>query len=479
MKPVVTLPSLGHHPAKDKDPGGWTRPAQQGEDRRAASATGKLCRGAARVTGRYRWVIIFWTFIIAAVSYLDRNNISIAASSIQKEFALSNVELGVLFSAFAFGYALMQPMAGYVADRFGAHRVIGVAMIWWSAFTVLTAIAPVGMAWSFAFLLAMRILLGVGESVIFPASNRLVAAWIPSNERGFANGLIFAGVGLGGAVAPLLITAIMLVADWRWAFHACAAIGLVLTIVWFWIGGNSPDEHRKVSADELAHIKAGLPPQTRSTGYKWSEIILNRQVLTLTASYFCFGYVAWIFFTWFFKYLSDVRGLELKASAVYATLPFIAMALASSLGGLFSDRLVKRFGKRIGRCGVAFAGLAIASFLVWLGTQVEDARAAATILAGGAGALYLAQSAFWAVSADIGQNSAGSLSGVMNMGAQTGGIVTASMTPFIADAYGWTSSFTVASAVALAGALLWLFIDPAHALGRADTGLPETASEKS
>ena len=96
--------------------------------------------------GRYRWVIIFWTFIIAAVSYLDRNNISIAASSIQKEFGLSNVELGVLFSAFAFGYALMQPMAGYVADRFGAHRVIGVAMIWWSAFTVLTAIAPVGMA---------------------------------------------------------------------------------------------------------------------------------------------------------------------------------------------------------------------------------------------------------------------------------------------------------------------------------------------
>jgi ACS family glucarate transporter-like MFS transporter len=423
------------------------------------------------MSGRYRWVIIFLTFIIAAVSYLDRNNISIAASSIQKEFLLSNVQLGVLFSSFAFGYALMQPLAGYIADRFGAHRAIGVAMIWWSAFTVLTALAPAGWAWSFGLLLAIRVMLGLGEAVIFPASNRLVAAWIPSKERGFANGMIFAGVGLGGAVAPLLITSIMLVLDWRWAFHTCAAIGVVLTIVWFAVGRNSPRGHPRVTDEELAYIEAGLPINSRETGFRWSEIILDRQVMTLTASYFCFGYVAWIFFTWFFKYLSDVRGLELKASAVYATLPFIAMALTSSFGGLFSDWLAQRYGKRIGRCGVAFAGLTIASGLVWMGTQVEDARNAAMILAGGAGALYLAQSAFWAVSADIGRQSAGSLSGVMNMGAQTGGIVTASLTPFIADAYGWTASFTVAALIALVGAVLWLFIDPAHVLGNADDGV--------
>ena len=421
------------------------------------------------MTGRFRWVIIFWTFIVAAVSYLDRNNISIAASSIQIEFSLSNVQLGILFSSFAFGYALSQPVAGYIADRYGAHRTIGVGLLWWSAFTILTALAPAGMPWSFGLLLVIRVLLGLGEAVIFPASNRLVAAWIPSNERGFANGLIFAGVGLGGAVAPILITSIMLVLDWRWAFHACALIGLILSIVWFAVGKDRPRDHKRVSSEELAYIEAGLPQHSRTTGFKWSEIVLDRQVLTLTLSYFCFGYVAWIFFTWFFKYLSDVRGLELKASAVYATLPFTAMALASSFGGLFSDRLSKRFGKRVGRCGVAFAGLAMASGLVWLGTQVEDARNAAMILAGGAGALYLAQSAFWAVSADMGQRSAGSLSGVMNMGAQTGGIVTASMTPLIADAYGWTGSFTVAAIVAMVGAVLWLFIDPAHVLGRANT----------
>jgi ACS family glucarate transporter-like MFS transporter len=107
--------------------------------------------------------------------------------------------------------------------------------------------------------------------------------------------------------------------------------------------------------------------------------------------------------------------------------------------------------------------LAAAGF-VWWATQVADARLAALVLAGGAGALYLAQSAFWAISADVGGASAGAVSGVMNMGSQIGGVVTASLTPYIAAAYGWTASFVFAAAVCLLGAVLWLFIDPQHQL---------------
>jgi len=165
-------------------------------------------------------------------------------------------------------------------------------------------------------------------------------------------------------------------------------------------------------------------------------------------------------FTWFFKYLSEVRGLNLKASAAFATLPFVAMAVASSCGGLLSDRLVKRFGARTGRCGVAGVSPLAASVFVWSATKADDARWAALILAGGAGALYLAQSAFWAVSADLGGASAGRLSGIMNMGGQVGGVATASMTPLIADAWGWTASFAAAAAMCLLGALAWIVIDP-------------------
>jgi len=121
-------------------------------------------------------------------------------------------------------------------------------------------------------------------------------------------------------------------------------------------------------------------------------------------------------------------------------------------------------GKRVGRCGVAGISLFAASIFVWTATQVEDARLAALVLAGGAGALYFAQSAFWALSADIGGPSAGLVSGIMNMGCQVGGVCTAALTPIIADSFGWTASFAFAAAVCLVGAVAWIFVNPFYVL---------------
>jgi MFS transporter, ACS family, glucarate transporter len=416
--------------------------------------------------GNVRWLVIACTFIVAAVSYLDRNNVSIAASSLQAEFGLTDTQLGAVFSAFIIGYAFTQPFAGRVADRFGASRSIGVAILWWSVFTAALPLLPTGIPGAIALLLAVRFLLGIGEAIIFPASNRLVASWIPSSERGLANGLIFAGVGVGGGVAPPLITYMMITHSWRSAFWLCAVIGVVVGAFWMLLVRNTPREQRRVGAAEIAYIESGLPQQALSVTRtaSWKEVLINKNVVILTLSYFCYGYVAYIFFTWFFKYLSDVRGLNLKSSALYATLPFVAMAIASPFGGFVSDRLVKRMGKRVGRCGVAGVSLFAASIFVWTATQVEDARLAALVLAGGAGALYFAQSAYWSLSADIGGPSAGLVSGIMNMGSQIGGVCTASLTPVIAGAFGWTASFVAASAVALIGATLWVFADPNQVL---------------
>ncbi|HEX3701094.1 MAG TPA: MFS transporter [Phenylobacterium sp.] len=423
-------------------------------------------QGVVRAGGYARWIVIAWVFVIAAVSYLDRNNISIAISSIQKEFGLSNVQLGTVFSAFVFGYALTQPFAGRLADRFGPYKLIAFAILWWSLLTVSVTFVPAGLPISFGLLLGVRLLLGVGEAVIFPASNRLVASWIPQRERGFANGLIFAGVGVGGGLAPPLITYFMLTThSWRTSFYVCAAIGVAVGVVWLLLVRDQPRDHAWVSDAEASYIEAGLPVHTSDGGLRrWRDMILDGQVALLTASYFCYGYVAYIFFTWFFKYLSDVRGLNLKSSALYATLPFIAMAVASSLGGFVSDILIPRYGHRVARCGLAGVSMLLAAGFVWWATQVTDARVAALVLAGGAGALYLAQSAFWAISADIGGASAGAVSGVMNMGSQIGGVVTASMTPLVAARFGWTPSFAFAAAVCAVGGVLWLFIDPSHAL---------------
>jgi ACS family glucarate transporter-like MFS transporter len=256
---------------------------------------------------------------------------------------------------------------------------------------------------------------------------------------------------------------------WRWSFWMSALIGLAAGAVWFFVARDRPGDHPWVEPAEAAHIRAGLPEAPTGAQAKalpWRTILGSKDVLAVTLSYFCYGYVAYIFFTWFFIYLNTVRKLDLKASAVYGMLPFIAMAICSPLGGIIGDHLTKRYGKRIGRCGVACASLALAAFFLALGTQATDARLATIVLAGGAGALYLSASSFWSVTADLGGSSAGSVSGVMNMGNQTAGAITASLTPLLAAKFGWTTSFMVAATLCLVGSLAWLFVDPERALGR-------------
>ena len=192
----------------------------------------------------------------------------------------------------------------------------------------------------------------------------------------------------------------------------------------------------------------------------WGTIVGSRSVLAVTVAYFCYGYVAWIFFSWFFIYLKKVRGLDLKSSALYGMLPFIAMTICCLLGGLVNDHLSKSRGKRAGRVGVAVFSMALTSVFLIFGSRADDPRLAGIVLAGGAGALYLSQSSFWSVTADIGGASSGSVSGLMNMGAQLGGALTASLTPWIADRYGWTASFLVAAALCAVGAFTWLLVDP-------------------
>jgi MFS transporter, ACS family, glucarate transporter len=437
---------------------------------------------AERMESRVRWFLVSWLFILGAVAYLDRINLSIAGSFIATEFRLTNVQLGSLTSAFLMGYALFQTVGGWLADRLGSRRVLAVGVLWWGIFTSLTAAVPSAIVSAILVLAAARFLLGAGEAVLFPASNQFISRWIPSQERGVANGLIFAGVGVGAGATPFLITYIMVHYGWRWSFWISAIIGLAAGAVWYFIARDTPEEHAGVSPTELQHIQGGrtvgssaftgaAKESNRMTASDdrilWSTILSSKNVWAVTLAYFCFGYVAWIFFTWFFIYLAKVRGLNLKASASYTTVLFLTMAACSPLGGAISDKLTRLYGKRIGRAGIAVFGLLLTAVFLTFGSQVQSARLASVVLAGGAGALYLSQSSFWSVTADIGSGSSGSVSGFMNMGNQFGGALTASLTPAIAARFGWTTSFFVAAGLSLLGAAAWLFVHPERVLAPA------------
>ncbi|MGA3236754.1 MAG: MFS transporter [Bryobacteraceae bacterium] len=419
----------------------------------------RLSNRVPAANSKVRWLLIFWMFAMGAIAYLDRVNISIAGQAVALEFHLTNQQLGWVFSAFIAGYAAFQTPGGWLCDRFGARVVLTLGVLWWGVFTSLITVLSPSLAAPLMALIVIRFLLGMGEAVVYPASNCIVAAWVPDHERGIANGLIFAGTGFGAGVTPPLVTYLLVHYGWRSSFWVSSALGLAAGLVWYSIARDRPSQHPWVSEGELSPPEAYKRKPAKTD---WGAILRDRNLLAVTFSYFCYGYEAYIFFSWFFIYLNSARGLNLKQSSYYTVLPFLAMAVASPLGGWISDRMVRRFGKRAGRCYFAAAAIGFSAAFLALGTQAATPQLASVVLAGGAGALYLSQSCFWSMSADIGKTSAGAVSGVMNMGGQMGGAITASLTPALAGHFGWTTPFLVAAGLTAAGALAWLPVKPAE-----------------
>lgn len=206
-----------------------------------------------------------------------------------------------------------------------------------------------------------------------------------------------------------------------------------------------------------AHPAVG---EKEKSGVPWTKIFLSKEVLAVSGSYFTYGYISWIFFSWFYIYLAQVRGLSLKTSAVYSIFPFAAMSAGSLIGGVASDWLARVWSARVGRCILPAFALAMTGILLLAGSRAHDAITATAVLACGAGSLYVSQSCFWSVTADFAGTHAGVVSSTMNMAGQIGAAVTASLTPLIAARFGWEASFLTATALALLGASAWLFVNP-------------------
>ena len=416
-----------------------------------------------------RWVLVAWLFMLSAIAFMDRTNVSIAGVAIGQTYQLDKIRLGWIFSAFLIGYAAFQVPAGWLATRVGPRRVLALAVLWWGVFTALTASVSPQAPRALLLLILIRMALGAGESVIYPAANQFVSRWIPVAERGRAHGWFFAGVGAGSGLTPPLLTFINANYGWRTSFVFCALVGVVAGAIWYVAARDRPREHPWVSTEEQAHIEAGkngAAEPTVAEPIPWARIFASRSVWALTFSYFTFGYVIWIFFSWFFIYLADARGLTLSHSALYSMLPFGAMTVCCLSGGVLNDVIAKRYGLRAGRCGLALVSLILTAVFLACGSRVASPMLASIVLAGGAGAIYLSQSSFWAVVADSAGVHTGVVSGVMNMGCQVGGALTASLTPWIAARFGWDSAFAAAALLAVLGALAWAAVDPRALLGQ-------------
>jgi MFS transporter, ACS family, glucarate transporter len=416
-------------------------------------------------TRSLQWLILALLFGTSVVTYIDRVNISVTARQMMPAFGLTEQEMGWVFSAFVVGYALFQIPGGWLADRLGARVVLTGALIWWSVCTALTAFVAASplaeMIGIVGALLFVRFALGLGEAVALPSFNRAVANWMPPDSRGLGIGIAIGGIGLGSALTPPLAAWVMVNWGWQTVFYLSAAVGLVMGLLWWTLARDRPDQH------PWAHHSAALTDSEwsdRGPTHFWRSLFKQPTIWWLVCSYSCLGYVAYVYLSWFYLYLVNVRGFDALQGGLYASAPFWAILIGCPLGGWATDRWSARQGVTRGRLLAGMSGMAGAGCAIAAGAFADSSLVAIASLSIGAGCLYFAVGAYWASTSDLSKAHAGALSGLMNTGANLGGALSPSLTPWMAAQWGWPIALAVAGAVALVGAVLWLKIDPAKAL---------------
>ena len=404
------------------------------------------------------WSLVALLSLTATASYLCRVNLSVVGVLVMREFALTQVQMGPVFSAFLLTYAVTQVPAGLLADRWGARRVLLAAACWWAVATLVQASAGASSLWPasvgpLAVLVAGRLLLGVGEAPTFTAAAQGISRWMPATSHGRANGFVIAAVGAGSAIAPPLLTWAMLRVGWRGALVVSALPAIVMAVVWRVRtvprdAVSAPT--RPGAADSPQPARAGSqPPDTAGAG--------RLPFILLTASYTLQGYVGYIFVFWFYLYLVQERHFDLLRGALLGSLPWVLTIVSVPLGGFLSDTLVKRAGSWRLRV-VPMVGLVGAGMFIAVGARTANAWIAALALAGATGLVMCVEGPFWATMTRLSGGRAGRAGGIMNMGCNLGGLVSPALTPWLASRIGWAHALDVAAVLSIAGGLLWLGI---------------------
>ncbi|MFQ5968610.1 MAG: MFS transporter [Acidimicrobiia bacterium] len=312
-----------------------------------------------------------------------------------------------------------------------------------------------------AALIVIRFLVGVSQAPIFPVmTGGMISNWFPVSAWGLPNGLSSTGLTLGAAATGPVIVWLMASVGWRGSFVATAPVAFLLAGVWWWYTRDHPGQHRRVAQSELDLIEAGRPSPEAAAREKgiWKAALKNREILLLTASYFCMNYVFYLFFNWFFYYLVEVRGFEAQQAASLTAAQWIIGAVGATLGGLLCDRTMRRFGLRRGARVLPVVGLVVSAGLLAAGAWATNPVVAVVLLAGCFGFNQITEASFWATTIAVAGRHASSAAGVLNTGGNLVGFVGALLVPVTADALGWSWAIASGALVALVGAALWLWI---------------------
>jgi ACS family glucarate transporter-like MFS transporter len=412
---------------------------------------------------------------IMAVTALNRLNLSIAGKFIEEEFAFDTITMGRIFSAFLWGYGLFQIPWGYICDSVGPRRTLTASMLLFAIGSVAMGITPrlgltAGMSVVTAFCI-VRFLTGVGEAAVSSNVTRVIASWTNIRERGFASGLQVCGLGLGGALTPIVIAWMMLNWGWRVAFEVCGCLALLVIAIWQIYATDWPEEHRGVNAVELETIHPGAQKgdiarreNASRQQVPWLKMLGSLSVWGLILGYGLQGYGFYVYYNWFYFYAVKFRHLPLMHAAVWTSAPFLAMALLSPVGGWFSDKISRTQGRRRGRLIAVLLGMGLAALFLFGGSHVTITTVALPMMALAAGFHMFAAANFWAACIDLAPDYSASLSALMNTLGSIGGAVSSTVTAYIVVRMGWSQALDIAALITLGSGLLFTVVNAGRSI---------------
>jgi len=419
-----------------------------------------MLKSDARMPVRYR--ILFVLVLLSLVNYVLRNNVSYVLPSIREEFHFPTAELGWIVGAFNYSYALFQIPSGVRGDAYGPGRVLAIAATGWGVLTALTGFAPDLLAASatgvMVSLMLTRFIMGVVQAPMYPASARSIANWFPVGSWGFPNAMLSAGLLVGQALIGPLVTLLIVKFGWRESFYALAPLGVLAGLLWWRYGTDTPQEHPSISTRELQTIRAGRSElESHTQRSSWRAVLADRDVLLITAAYFCMNYVFYIFAQWLFTYLVESRGFSLLESGVLAMLPFIVGSVLSTVGGVMCDRLCHRVGPLWGCRLPSIIGLLLVAVLLLAGLYVQQAYLAVALLSLCLGFTQFTEGSFWAASTYAAGPHTGAATGLMNTGGNAPGFL-APILGLAIDRLGWVPTIASGSVFAVLAAALWMMV---------------------
>jgi MFS family permease len=376
-----------------------------------------------------RYTVVALLALATAICYIDRVNISIAIIPLARDKGYDAVASGLILSSFFWGYIGPQMLGGWLADRFGGKRVLTGGVVMWSLGTLLT---PASAGSSFSALLAMRALLGIGESVHFPAVHSIAARWTVASERSRAIALYVSGVSFGTAVALLASPMIVLSLGWPAVFYISGVLGVVWLLAWLLKAADAPENCLGVTAQELAVIQTDRPSAPLANSIPWAAILRERTVWAIVIAHVCNNFGGYIILLWLPSYLHKAFGVPMERLGSYSIIPWLAAFCVGNLSGWVADGLRRRgvttTGVRKLMQGVAFTLGAVPMILLPIADSPLTAITLVTIATGGAA---FGVAGFAGNHLDIAPQYAGILMGLSNTFAQLPGIVGVALTGFI------------------------------------------------